>query len=258
MTPIDLKSAIVCPLMFNDALIGVLSLYHVDANRYTEDHRRLLERIAEQAGAVIHNSIVFEQTQEDSLTDPLTGLPNRRSMFVHLTRELSRAERLNREMALIVMDIDEFKAINDTHGHHVGDRALREMAQTLRQALRPYDLCVRYAGDEFIIVLSDCPREAAEVKRSELQALASRIEIEVRPGKIVNLGASAGLAVYPHDGSTYEELIADADHGMYRDKAARRGAHVIVAPQATPTEFLADIIPPEALEESAVPRRRLA
>src|SRR2546430_6607694 len=100
----------------------------------TEDHRRLLERIAEQAGAVIHNSIVFEQTQEDSLTDPLTGLPNRRSMFVHLTRELSRAERLNRQVALIVMDIDEFKGINDTYGHHVGDHALRQMAQALRAA----------------------------------------------------------------------------------------------------------------------------
>ena len=82
----------------------------------------------EQAGAVIHNSIVFEQTQEDSLTDPLTGLPNRRSMFVHLSRELARAERLKSEVALIVMDIDGFKAINDTYGHNVGDHALREMA----------------------------------------------------------------------------------------------------------------------------------
>jgi GGDEF domain-containing protein len=102
---------------------GCLALFHTDANRYTEDHRRLIERVAEQAGAVIHNSIVFEQTQEDSLTDPLTSLPNRRSLFVHLTRELSRADRLKSEMALIVMDIDEFKTINDTYGHHVGDNA---------------------------------------------------------------------------------------------------------------------------------------
>ena len=124
-----LQSALVCPLYVNDTtFIGCLALYHLDANRYTDDHRRLLERIAEQAGPVIHNSIVFEQTQEDSLTDPLTGLPNRRSMFVHLSRELSRAERLKRQMALIVMDLDGFKTINDTYGHHVGDRALREMS----------------------------------------------------------------------------------------------------------------------------------
>ena len=81
-----------CPLHVNDTFIGCLALYHVEANHYTEDHRRLLERIGEQAGAVIHNSIVFEQTQEDSLTDPLTGLPNRRSMFVHLSRELARLQ----------------------------------------------------------------------------------------------------------------------------------------------------------------------
>ena len=87
----SLKSAIVCPLYVGDAFIGCLALYHTEPDRYTEDHRRLIERVAEQAGAVIHNSIVFEQTQEDSLTDPLTSLPNRRSLFVHLSRELSRA-----------------------------------------------------------------------------------------------------------------------------------------------------------------------
>ena len=222
-TPADLKAAIVCPLFFNDGFIGTLALYHVEANRYTEDHRRLLERIAEQAGAVIHNSIVFEQTQEDSLTDPLTGLPNRRSMFVHLTRELARAERLHGEVALIVMDLDEFKTINDTYGHHVGDRALREMATALHSTLRPYDLCVRYAGDEFIIVLAECSREGAEQKRRELQAAVNAIDFEVRPGKVLKLEASAGAAVFPHDGTSYEALLASADQAMYRDKAARRG-----------------------------------
>ena len=126
---------------------------------------------------------MFEQTQEDSLTDPLTGLPNRRSMFVHLSRELRAPSASKSEVALIVMDIDGFKTINDTYGHHVGDNALREVAAALQGALRPYDLCVRYAGDEFIIVLADCSREAAEAKRRELQERSSAIELEVRPGK---------------------------------------------------------------------------
>jgi diguanylate cyclase (GGDEF)-like protein len=233
-----LKSAIVCPLYFADTFIGCLALYHTEPNRYTEDHRRLIERVAEQAGAVIHNSIVFEQTQEDSLTDPLTGLPNRRSMFVHLTRELARADRLRREMALIVMDIDEFKAINDTYGHHVGDRALREVATALQTGLRSYDLCVRYAGDEFIIVLADCTREAAEAKRCELQERVSEIEIEVRAGKTIRLGASAGASVFPHDGATYEALLADADHRMYRDKATRRALRTL-QPAMPSAEFIA-------------------
>ena len=104
---------------------------------YRDDHRRLLDRVSEQAAAVINNSMLFEQTQEDSLTDPLTGLPNTRFLFMHLTRELARAERLKSEVSLLVMDLDNFKSINDSHGHHVGDRALCEVARVLRAAIRP-------------------------------------------------------------------------------------------------------------------------
>jgi diguanylate cyclase (GGDEF)-like protein/putative nucleotidyltransferase with HDIG domain len=218
-----LQSAIVVPLYFNDSFIGCLALYHTDANRYNEDHRRLIERVGEQAGAVLHNAIVFEQTQEDSLTDPLTGLPNRRSMFVHLSRELARAERLKGQVALIVMDVDGFKTINDSYGHHVGDHALREVSVALQDGLRPYDLCVRYAGDEFIVVLTDCSREAADLKRIELQQRVAQLDVEVRPGKRLPIAVSAGAAVFPHDGTTYEALLAEADHRMYRDKATRRG-----------------------------------
>jgi putative nucleotidyltransferase with HDIG domain len=122
-----LQSALVCPLVFNERFIGTIAVYHTAPSVYTDDHRRLLDRISEQAAAVIYNSIVFEQTQEDSLTDPLTTLPNTRFMFMHLTRELARASRLKSEVSLLVMDLDSFKEINDTYGHHVGDRALREV-----------------------------------------------------------------------------------------------------------------------------------
>ena len=175
----------------------------------------------EQAAAVIYNSIVFEQTQEDSLTDPLTGLPNTRFMFMHLTRELARAERLKSEVSLLVMDLDNFKDINDTYGHHVGDRALREVAGVLRTAIRPYDICVRYAGDEFIVVLSGCGGEEAERKRLELQRAVDSLQFEARPGKMLPLAISVGAAVFPHDGDSYETLLATADSRMY---ATRPGA----------------------------------
>lgn len=216
------QSAVVCPLYLGDTFIGALALFHTQPDRYTEDHRRLIGSVAAQAGAVIHNSILFEQAQEDSLTDPLTSLPNRRSLFARLTHELSRSERLQVQLALIVLDIDEFKQINDTYGHHVGDQALREVADALRGALRQYDLCVRFAGDEFIVVISDCAREAAELKREELQQRIGAIEIEVHPGLLLRLGASAGAAVFPYDGTTYEALLADADRRMYQDKSNRR------------------------------------
>jgi diguanylate cyclase (GGDEF)-like protein len=219
-------------------------MYHTEPDHYTEDHRRLMERVAEQAGAVIHNSILFEQTQEDSLTDPLTSLPNRRSLFVHLTRELARAGRLKNEVAVVMLDLDEFKTINDSFGHHVGDRALRDVAAALQNVLRPYDLCVRYGGDEFIVVMDGCSRELADTRRRELQERIRELEIEVRPGRRIRLGASAGASVFPHDGLTHEALISDADRRMYRDKAERRG------PAAAPEDTGSGSIAPAHVGEA--------
>ena len=217
-----LQSALVCPLLFNDQFIGTLSVYHTDPGFYRDDHRRLLDRVSEQAGAVIKNSILFEQTQSDSLTDPLTGLPNTRYLFMQLTRELARAERLQSEISLMVMDLDSFKEINDNHGHHVGDRALCEIARVLRTTIRPYDICVRYAGDEFIVVMSGCGAEEAEQKRDELQRSIDAVVFEARPGKRLRIGVSIGTAIFPHDGDSYEVLLATADSRMYQNKAERK------------------------------------
>jgi diguanylate cyclase (GGDEF)-like protein len=220
----SLQSALVCPLIVHDRFIGTLAVYHTEPSFYRDDHRRLLDRVCEQAAAVIHNSVVFEQTQEDSLTDLLTGLPNTRFMFLHLSRELARADRLKAEVTLMVMDLDDFKEINDTFGHHVGDLALREVANVLRTAIRPYDICVRYAGDEFIVVLSGCGRDEAETKRAELQQAVDNVELEVRPDLRIPLQISAGAAVFSHDGETYEALLAKADSRMYRDKSQRKAS----------------------------------
>jgi diguanylate cyclase (GGDEF)-like protein/putative nucleotidyltransferase with HDIG domain len=220
--PTSLQSALVCTLVFEDRVIGTLAVYHTTPSFYQEDHRRLLDRVCEQAAAVINNAIVFEQTHEASLTDALTGLPNTRFMISHLNGELARAERLNTEVSLLVLDLDDFKEINDTYGHHVGDRALRDIAQVLRTVIRPYDICVRYAGDEFIVVLAGCGLDEAENKRKELQQAIGDTVFEARPGMSIPLSISAGSAVFPHDGDSYESLLAKADSRMYRDKVARK------------------------------------
>lgn len=235
--PPDLKSALVAPLVVNDRFIGTLALYHAEPDLYTDDHRRLIDRVSEQASAVIHNSIVFEQTQQDSLTDLLTGLPNTRFMFLHLSRELARAERMRTEVALLVMDLDNFKDINDTYGHNAGDRALREVARVLRAGIRPYDICIRYAGDEFVVVLSGCGPDEAERKAAELQRAVSAVTFEARPGRLVPVGISVGAAVFPHDGDGYEALMAKADSRMYRDKTNRkqeRGTDTPAHPESAP------------------------
>ena len=120
------------------------------------------------------------------------------------------------------MDLDNFKDINDTYGHHVGDRALRDVAAVLRAGIRPYDICVRYAGDEFIVVLSGCGGEEAERKRLELQRAVDDLQFEARRGKLLRLAISIGASVFPHDGNTYEALLATADGRMYRDKTSRK------------------------------------
>ena len=157
-------------------------------------------------------------------------------MFVHLTRELARAERLKTEVSLLVMDLDGFKEINDMHGHHVGDKALREVARVLRTGIRPYDICVRYAGDEFVVVLSGCGAEEAQQKQRELQQAIADIPFEVRPGRFVQLGSSFGNAVFPRDGEAYETLLATADKRMYQDKAQRKAQRLNRrATRTTPT-----------------------
>jgi diguanylate cyclase (GGDEF)-like protein/putative nucleotidyltransferase with HDIG domain len=240
-TSTRLASALVCPLLVNERFIGTLSLYDAQPACFTEDHRRLLERISEQAAAVIYNSILFEQTQEESLTDPLTGLPNTRFLFMHVARELARAARLKSEVSMLVMDLDDFKEINDHHGHHVGDRALQAVADALRNAIRPYDVCARYAGDEFIVVLSGCGAEEAERKRQELQVAVSGLVFDARPGVRLPIGISAGAAVFPSEGESYERLLAMADGRMYRDKARRKRGYA--APTLPHLEHLPVVLP---------------
>jgi diguanylate cyclase (GGDEF)-like protein len=104
----------------------------------------------------------------------------------------------------------------------VGDRALREVAGVLRTGIRPYDICVRYAGDEFIVVLSGCGAEEAERKRLELQKAVDQVQFEARPGKMLPLAISIGASIFPHDGDSYETLLATADSRMYRDKTRRK------------------------------------
>jgi diguanylate cyclase (GGDEF)-like protein/putative nucleotidyltransferase with HDIG domain len=238
-----LRSALVTPLVFNDRFIGTLAVYHTDADFYTDDHRRLLDRVSEQASAVIHNSMVFEQTQEDSLTDPLTGLPNTRYMFLHLSRELARAERMKSEVALLVMDLDNFKEINDTYGHSAGDRALREVAGVLKAAIRPYDICIRYAGDEFVVLLAGCGAEEGERKRLELQRAVEDVVFEARPGRRVPIRISVGAAIFPRDGDGYEAIMATADSRMYRDKTRRKQMDTTEA-AATGTDGRAAMVMP--------------
>src|SRR5206468_6486562 len=113
----DLMSLLPCPLRFEGRLIGGLVLYHTVAGSFTDEHRRVLGRVSEQAAAVIYNSTRFEQTEHESHTDALTGMPNRRSLDLQVEARLEAAERTNSCVSVVVLDLDRLKEINDTYGH---------------------------------------------------------------------------------------------------------------------------------------------
>ena len=218
----DLTSLLPCPLTFEGRLIGVLVVYHTVGGSFTDDHRRVLERVTEQASAVIYNSTRFEQTEHESHTDPLTGMPNRRSLDLQLQAGLARIKRSGGKGTVVVLDLDRLKELNDTYGHEIGDRALRTVGNVLRATVRQHDLCARFGGDEFIVVLWDCYPEHEARRVADLQNAVAAHPFEPRPGVRVSLSISAGAARFPDDGTTFEELMAAGDERMYRDKAGRR------------------------------------
>ena len=222
----ELTSLLPCPLRFEGRLIGGLVIYHSVPNCFTDEHRRVLGRVSEQAAAVIFNSTRFEQTQHESHTDPLTGLSNRRSLDRQFETGLAHAARTKSTIGVVVLDLDRLKEINDTYGHEAGDRVLRAIGSVLKATVRQNDLCARFAGDEFVVVLWDCPPEHEARRVQELQTAVAAYPFEPRPGVRLSLSISAGPARFPNDGHTFDELLAAADERMYRDKAVRRSRNV--------------------------------
>jgi diguanylate cyclase (GGDEF)-like protein/putative nucleotidyltransferase with HDIG domain len=216
------RSTAIFPLMNEGSLIGTLALYCEEDRGYSTDEVRLLETISSHAASAVHNALTFERTQESALTDNLTGLPNSRYMYSFFDQERSRAERHGYQLVLMMMDLDGFKKINDTYGHHVGDEILRRVAQIARAQVRGGDTLIRYAGDEFVAVLHRATPEIVMDLKSRLQASVDSFAHEVRPGRVARVGISIGYANYGQDGSAIDELMEVADQRMYEDKIARK------------------------------------
>ena len=218
----DLAALLACPLIIDGQRIGGLVIYHTIVGSFTDEHRRVLGRVSEQAAAVIYNSTRYEQTQHESHTDALTALPNRRSFDQQFEAGLTRAAGTETSASVIVLDLDRLKEINDTYGHEAGDRALRAIGTVLRSTVRQSDLCARFAGDEFMVVLWGCNPEHEAHRVADIQSAVGAYPFEPRPGVRVGLSISAGCARFPDDGRTFNELLMVADERMYRDKAGRR------------------------------------
>jgi diguanylate cyclase (GGDEF)-like protein/putative nucleotidyltransferase with HDIG domain len=212
----SLRSALAVPLEGVSGVIGVLALYRAERDAFTTDHLRILLAVSSKMALTIENALKYQQAENSAVTDYLTGLPNARSLFLQLDRELARCKRDNSTLTVMVSDMDGFKQINDRFGHLEGNRVLRLFAQALKDSCREYDYVARMGGDEFVVVAPGLPAEGASKKAEQMRALARQAGNEVCGEEILSL--SVGRSVFPDDGSDAEQLLAEADRRMYVEK----------------------------------------
>jgi diguanylate cyclase (GGDEF)-like protein/putative nucleotidyltransferase with HDIG domain len=217
------RGVLVSPLLREDGAFGAISLYSQSRTSYTTEHVRLLESVCQHASSALNNALTYEKTRESALVDPLTELPNARGFYMMLEQRIAECQRMNREsLAVLSMDIDDFKVINDQYGHSIGDRLLASVAGVVRRELRQMDILTRYAGDEFVAIM---PMASSKMAASIADRVRNAVEeqlFSVRNGTMIGLGVSIGVACFPEDGETSEELLTAAARRMQRDKHGRK------------------------------------
>jgi diguanylate cyclase (GGDEF)-like protein/putative nucleotidyltransferase with HDIG domain len=211
-----LQSALVVPLEGLNGVVGVLAMYQTNRDAFTPDHLRILLAVASKVALSVENALKYQQAESSATTDYLTGLPNARSLFVHLAQEVARCRRMKSSLAVLLCDIDGFKQINDSFGHLEGDKLLREFTTRLKDVCRGYDYVARMGGDEFVITAPGLTPEAAKEKAERLNQAAIESGRHVCGRDVITL--SVGMAFCPEDGFDVERLLAEADRRMYSMK----------------------------------------
>ena len=164
-----------------------------------------------------------EGERESALIDPLTELPNARGFYMMLEQRIAECQRMGKEsLAVVAMDVDNFKAINEQYGHAIGDRVLASVAGVVRKELRQMDILTRYAGDEFVAIMPMASSVMAAMVGERIRSAVAAQKFAVRTGKVVQLGISLGVGCFPEDGETTEELLTAASGKMSSDKHSRK------------------------------------
>jgi diguanylate cyclase (GGDEF)-like protein len=223
------RSGVGVPMCWNGELRGALSIGFLDRREVTRDELDVLEAIADLAVVACHNAEAYDDVRTAASTDALTGLLNHGAMQVRVREEIARSERDGQPLCCILIDLDDFKRVNDELGHPAGDALLRRVADALRAEVRPYDQVARYGGDEFVIVLPGTEESIA-------RAVAERVRERVRTGVPRGAGGafgncSIGVSSW-HAPMTADELLAAADRALLLAKRTGKGRVAVANPDA--------------------------
>ena len=219
---VSYRTSLIVPLTKGEDSLGVLALYHADLPEYSSEHIRLVEAVARLAGDAIANALHYEATEARAYTDRLTGLPNSRAILQAFDIEAERARRTAQPFSFLMMDLDGFKAINDTLGHHIGDVFLIEISERVKSQLRITDFLGRYGGDEFIAILPNTSIQEITEVIERIKDAVDLHQVTTEDGKIARGGISIGAIECDGNKTTLKELMEQADVAMYADKSERK------------------------------------
>ncbi|HTB92094.1 MAG TPA: diguanylate cyclase [Candidatus Sulfotelmatobacter sp.] len=219
------------PIFYADHLHGVLYVETLQPVEFSEEESLLLRTLADLVSGALHNALTFQKAQEQAITDGLTGVKTHRFFMEALSSEWKRSSRASRAFALVLMDLDRFKFVNDFYGHLEGDLVLQRVGQILETNCRRSDVVARYGGDEFVILMPETTMEQARQLSSKLRGWVAADPLL----REKNISASFGIACYPLHGASPQELIQVADASMYLSKH-QGGNTVSTADHVDPNE----------------------
>ncbi|OGO25690.1 MAG: hypothetical protein A2W33_06060 [Chloroflexi bacterium RBG_16_52_11] len=229
-------SIIGIPLIVNNIVVGVMNLSRSTVGGFTFAELRLLELLADQAAVAIANASLHQMVTQQANSDIVTGLPNRRALDERLEEEGKSARRSNTQFAVIMIDLDGFKAVNDTHGHAMGDEVLRSVFNFMAGSMRATDFLARYGGDELTLILRQTDVTLARVVTGKiLESIKKYAFISPNKQKIT-LGVSGGIAIYPLHARSGPDLLRAADAALYHAKKHQRGTFVIAKSSTGPLD----------------------
>jgi len=218
-----MRSVIALPLRGRKQTQGAIEIFNPRADQMTDYTIAFLHILADHAAIAIENARDVEYIQHLTITDDATGLYNVRHLYDVLGRELERAHAAGLPTSLAFLDLDRFKLVNDAHGHLVGSELLAQTGRRLEKLSRERDMCFRYGGDEFIVLMPETDANAALLQAQALHRALMEMPFQMKNGLTLKIGASIGVATAPDDGATLHSVIGVADARMYEVKSNGRG-----------------------------------